>query len=471
MNHSKEILIIDDEKNIHYSFKRLFSQENFNFSSCYDGEEGLNKICNRDWDLVIMDIRMPKIDGLTLLKRAKEKNPKLVIIIITAHGTTETAIEAMKLGAYDYLIKPFNNDEFKSLITKALEDSERMRESIALQVDVDKGINHEEAIIGKSAIMQDVYKTIGQIAEKDINVLITGESGTGKELVSRAIYSHSKRNNAPFLTVNCAAIPDNLLETELFGHEKGAFTGAIYQHIGKFEKSNGGTLFLDEIGDMNLALQAKLLRVLQTGEYERVGGKSLLKTDVRIIAATNKNLDEEVKNARFRQDLYYRLNVITIHLPPLREKKEDIPLLIDFFIRKFSKKYKKEISNLEQNALKKLINYNFPGNIRELENIINRAVVMSSSDILTENDINLSPVLQISKEAVKKDFSELIEKVFDKIIEFPFENREEIFNIIEKTLIIKALDKENGNQVRASNLLGISRNTLRNRIDRYGLTS
>ncbi len=469
MNQKKEILLIDDEKNIHYSFRRIFNHNNFNFTSSYDGQDGMDKLSNQVWDLVIMDIRMPKIDGLTLLKKAKEINPKLVIIIVTAHGTTETAIEAMKLGAYNYLIKPFNNEELKELVLKAIEDSNRMHKDVALP-DEDKQIpEHGDVLIGKSSKMQEVYKTIGQIAEKDVNVLITGESGTGKELVARAIYSHSKRKNALFLAINCAAIPENLLESELFGHEKGSFTGAIYQHVGKFEKSDNGSLFLDEIGDMNLSLQAKLLRVLQTGEFERVGGNRVLKTDVRIIAATNKVLQDEVSKHNFREDLFYRLNVITIHLPPLRERKEDIPILTEFFIQRYCKKYDRDIKSLGDNALKKLMDYHYPGNIRELENIINRAVVVGNSDLLTENDIEPSPTPTQSLDDLKSDFHELMNRVFEKILEVPHEIRDGIFPVIEEILIKKALEKEKGNQVRASNLLGISRNTLRNRIERYNL--
>lgn len=416
-----------------------------------------------------MDIRMPKMDGLKVLKTAKENNPKLVVIIVTAHGTTETAIEAMKLGAYDYMIKPFDIDALKELVLKAIDDSLRMREDINFQ-DQDHEVDiNKEMIIGKSSKMQVVYKTIGQIAEKDVNVLITGESGTGKELIARAIYTHSKRSKGPYLAVNCAAIPENLLESELFGHEKGSFTGAIYQHIGKFEKSNGGTLFLDEIGDLDLSLQAKLLRVLQTGEFERVGGNKVIKVNVRILAATNKNLLEEVNENRFREDLLYRLNVITIELPPLRDRKDDIPLLVDFFLKKFCNKYEKEIKQITDSALNKLLSYNFPGNIRELENIINRAVVVCNSDILSDHDIKLDSTGLNFTPHFKDDFNELMDKVFDKILESPQESREEIFPLIEEILIRKALEKENGNQVRASNLLGISRNTLRNRIERYNL--
>ncbi len=470
MINEKKILLIDDEKNIHYSFKRLFKNESYSFASCFDGEEGLKKMTDHDWDLVIMDIRMPKMDGLTLLKKAKEENPKLVIIIVTAHGTTETAIEAMKLGAYDYLIKPFDIDELQKLVKKALSDSEMMREDVSFQTAEEIPSAGKEVIIGQSPKMQAVYKTIGQIAEKKVNVLITGESGTGKELVARSIYTHSNRSHTIFLALNCAAIPENLLESELFGHEKGSFTGATSQHIGKFEKSNGGTLFLDEIGDLDLSLQAKLLRILQSGEFERIGGNKVIKSDVRIIAATNKNLYEEVQNNSFREDLFYRLNVINIHLAPLRERQEDIRLLAKFFIQRYCQRYEKKAKIFTDKAFNKLQNYTFPGNVRELENIINRSVVVSTSDYVTDQDIEFTPMNQPSIEYIKKDFGELIEKVFDKILEIPQEARSEIFSIIEEILIKKALEKENGNQVRASNLLGISRNTLRNRIERYNLS-
>lgn len=460
-----KVLLIDDEKNMHYSFKRLFSNENIEFTSCYDGEEGLKAVTQGHWDLVITDVKMPLMDGLTLLQKAKNENPKVLFIVITAHGTTDTAIEAMKFGAYDYILKPFDNEKLKELVLRAVQESRNMRDVVEVSPVSEEISYDKDVIIGNSPQMQEIYKIIGQVANKEVTVLITGESGTGKELIARAVYSHSLRKDKIFSVVNCAAIPENLLESELFGHEKGAYTGAINLHIGKFEKTEGGTLFLDEIGEMSPKLQAKLLRVLQSGDFERIGGKDVIKSDVRIIAATNKQLQKEVELGNFREDLYYRLNVVNIHLPPLRERKNDVPILIDYFIKRFSQKYSKKINGMGDLAREKLLKYNFPGNIRELQNIINRAIVVSTSDILTEKEITFlaqkdSPV------PFSQNIDELIERLFQEIIQLPDSQKEGVFPIIERMLINKALNATKNNQVRAAKLLGISRNTLRNRIEK-----
>lgn len=463
-----KILLIDDEKNIHYSFKRLFTNENVEFSSCYDGEEGLKRVNEKEWDLVITDIRMPKLDGLTLLQKIKENNPKLLVIVITAHGTMDTAIEAMKFGAYDYLVKPFDNDRLKELVIKALHESKQMKSAVEVMSDIPETSSDNDVIIGVSSQMQEIYKMIGQVASKEITVLVTGESGTGKELIARAIYSHSQRKDKIFTAVNCAAIPENLLESELFGHEKGSFTGADSLHIGRFENTKGGTLFLDEIGDMSFNLQAKLLRVLQTGDFQRVGGNDLIKTDVRIITATNKELKKEVEKGNFREDLYYRLNVVNIHLPPLRNRKNDIKMLIEYFVKRFSSKYEKQITGISETAKQKLLDYNYPGNVRELENIINRAVVVASSDLLTEKEIKIVKEEKTSK-AFENSINVLIDKLLKEILSVSEEHREEVFPTIEKLLIEKVLEKTGNNQVKTSKMLGISRNTLRKRMERYGL--
>ena len=460
-----KVLLIDDEKNMHYSFKRLFSNENIEFTSCYDGEEGLKAVTQGRWDLVITDVKMPLMDGLTLLQKAKSENPKVLFIVITAHGTTDTAIEAMKFGAYDYILKPFDNEKLKELVLRAVQESRNMRDVVEVSPVSEEISYDKDVIIGNSPQMQEIYKIIGQVANKEVTVLITGESGTGKELIARAVYSHSLRKDKIFSVVNCAAIPENLLESELFGHEKGAYTGAINLHIGKFEKTEGGTLFLDAIGGMSPKLQAKLLRVLQSGDFERIGGKDVIKSDVRIIAATNKQLQKEVELGNFREDLYYRLNVVNIHLPPLRERKNDVPILIDYFIKRFSQKYSKKINGMGDLAREKLLKYNFPGNIRELQNIINRAIVVSTSDILTEKEITfLAP--KDSPVPFSQNIDELIERLFQEIIQLPDSQKEGVFPIIEKMLINKALIATKNNQVRAAKLLGISRNTLRNRIEK-----
>jgi DNA-binding NtrC family response regulator len=465
-----KILLIDDEKNMHYSFNRLFSNDNLEFVSCYDGEEGLEKLEKESFELIITDIRMPKVNGLDFLKTAKEKNPKILIIVMTAHGTTDTAIEAMKLGAYDYILKPFDNIKLKNLVLSAVKESKSMKNSVEVSTESLNDVDTEsDIIIGASDEMQNIYKSIGQVANKEVTVLITGESGTGKELVARAIYSHSLRKDKIFSVVNCAAIPENLLESELFGHEKGAFTGATSLHIGKFEKTKSGTLFLDEIGELNLSLQAKLLRVLQFGQFDRLGGNEVIKSDVRIIAATNRNLKKDVEEGKFREDLFYRLNIVNIHLPPLRDRKDDIPVLIDFFLKRFSKKYQKHVKGIGERALKKLSTYNYPGNVRELENIINRATIICASDIITEKEIMfLSEGYQVN--SFPKGVEGLVSKLFDEILAVPESYKEGIFPAIEELLIKKALEATGGNQVKASSLLGISRNTLRNRMERFGIS-
>jgi DNA-binding NtrC family response regulator len=328
-----KLLLIDDEADVQYSFRRIFDAPDLELHTASSGEEGLRRIAELRPDLVITDIRMAGINGLETLRRIRQLDPRLPVILMTAYGTTQMAIEAMKLGAFDYLLKPFDVPKLKQLVLDALKASRDMRQTVALGPQLEPQ-DYDQGVIGRSEPMQNVFKLIGQVSLTDATVLVTGESGTGKELVARAIYHNSRRGQQPFVAINCAAIPENLLESELFGHEKGAFTGASQQRIGKFEQCNGGTLFLDEIGDMSPATQTKILRVLQNGMFERVGGNSAVKVDVRIIAATNKPLEEAVAARQFREDLFYRLNVVRILMPPLRERREDIPLLVDYFLRK-----------------------------------------------------------------------------------------------------------------------------------------
>jgi two-component system nitrogen regulation response regulator GlnG len=330
-----KLLLIDDEADVQYSFRRIFDSPDLELHTASSGEEGLRLISQVKPDLVISDIRMAGINGLETLRRIRQLDPKLPVILMTAYGTTQTAIEAMKLGAYDYQLKPFDVPKLKSLVANALKAARDMRQAVMLQPMLEAE-DYDVGVVGRSDMMQNVFKLIGQVAATDATVLVTGESGTGKELVARSIYSYSRRSDKPFLAINCAAIPDNLLESELFGHEKGAFTGATQQRIGKFEQCDGGTLFLDEIGDMSPATQTKMLRILQSGTFERVGGNETIRVDVRVIAATNKNLEEEVARKQFREDLFYRLNVVRIHMPPLRERRSDVRLLVDYFLRKLA---------------------------------------------------------------------------------------------------------------------------------------
>ncbi|MFZ2357362.1 MAG: sigma-54 dependent transcriptional regulator, partial [Candidatus Omnitrophota bacterium] len=365
-----KILIVDDEKNVLSSFKKVFSQEGYNIVSAGNAEEGLSCAQKDAFDLLIMDIRMPGISGLEAFSRFKEIDSKMPIIIMTAFGTTETAIETMQKGAFDYVLKPFDVPKMKELIEKALAASKIMKTEVSFEANAQAG---GERIIGFSAPMQEIYKTIGQVAASDVTILLRGESGTGKELIARAIYSHSNRKNKPFLVINSAAIPETLLESELFGYEKGAFTDARERRIGKLEQCNGGTIFLDEIGDMPVSIQTKILRVLEDKSFERLGGNKTITVDVRLITATNKNIEALIKEEKFREDLYYRLNVVTVKLPLLRERKEDIPKLAEYFLSRYNKELNKEVARISPEALTILEQYDWPGNVRELENVIKKA--------------------------------------------------------------------------------------------------
>src|SRR3974390_1269572 len=356
-----KLLLIDDEADVQYSFQRIFDSPELELTTASSGEEGLRIIPRLKPDLVIMDVRMGGMSGLETLRRIRQMDSKLLVILMTAYGTTQTAIEAMKLGAYDYLLKPFDVPKLKEIVANALKAARDMRQVVSYQPLLETE-DYELGIVGRSEPMQRVFKLIGQLAASDATALITGESGTGKELVARAIYHHSDRNARPFLAVNCAAIPEQLLESELFGHERGAFTGAAMQRIGKFEQCNRGTLFLDEIGDMTPATQTKILRVWQSGPFERVGGNTPIKVDVRIIAATNKPLEQAVAARQFREDLFYRLNVVRIHIPALRERKEDVRLLVNYFLKKFAKDQQQAPKSVGPGVVKALEKYHWPGN-------------------------------------------------------------------------------------------------------------
>src|SRR6266567_505344 len=380
------LLLIDDEADVQYSFRRIFDSPEIELETASSGEEGLKVLARARPDLVIMDVRMGGLNGLETLRRIRQTDAKLPVIMMTAYGTTQTAIEAMKLGAYDYLLKPFDVPKLKQIVLAALKAARDMKQVVSYQPLLESE-DYDLGIVGRSEGMQNVFKLIGQLAGSDATALITGESGTGKELVARAIYHHSRRNGRSFLAINCAAIPENLLESELFGHEKGAFTGANSQRIGKFEQCDQGTIFLDEIGDMSLATQTKILRVLQSGTFERVGGNQPIKADVRIIAATNKALEQAVAAKQFREDLFYRLNVVRIHIPPLRERREDIPLLVNYFLKKVGHEQKRPTKSVATNVIKALEKYHWPGNVRELENAIRRAHVMAKGDAILLSDL------------------------------------------------------------------------------------
>ncbi|RKY05551.1 sigma-54-dependent Fis family transcriptional regulator [Candidatus Poribacteria bacterium] len=457
------VLVVDDDPSVRYSLKRLFTSRGFEVELARSAEEALSKIKRSSPDAVIMDIRMPGMDGLEALRRIKEIDPKLPVIVATAYGTTDTAIEAVKRGAYDYILKPFDIPTLQDLVQKAVQAGRMMRGYVGLEGE--RVFGEGEMLIGNSPAMQEVYKLIGQVAPTDMTVLIQGESGTGKELVARAIYTHSRRADKPFLPVNCAALPEPLLESELFGHERSALTGAYTRRIGKFEQCDGGTIFLDEIGDMPLSTQAKLMRVLQEGEIQRLGGTESIKVDVRIIAATNKDLKKLIAEGRFREDLYYRLNVVTIKLPPLRERKEDIPLLARYFLERELKRVDKTIIGFDDGAIEKLMEHDWPGNVRELENVIKRAVVVCHEPIITADDILIERVEL--RRVEERSTEELLDELFRRAVESGVNDP---MRWIERELIVRALRRTKGNQSQAARLLGMSRTTLRDKIRSYGIT-
>jgi DNA-binding NtrC family response regulator len=473
-----KLLILDDEQSILQMLKNIFPEEIELFLES-ESEAALRRIAAERPNVAILDINLQGKSGLEVLKEAKKIDPGLAVIMATGYGTTQTAIEAMKLGAYDYLTKPFDIKKMQGIVNKALECNllsrkvryTREAESLAAE-EADTDI-----MIGSSPEMIEIWKMVGKVADSDATILIQGDSGTGKELLARAIYNNSHRRNRPFLAVNCAALPETLLESELFGHEKGAFTDAHSRRIGKFEQCNGGTIFLDEIGEMSLANQGKLLRVLENQEFERVGGNETIRVDVRVIAATNKSLVSSVKEKSFRIDLFYRLRVVSFYLPPLRDRVEDIPLLVNMFLIMFSRKYSKKMKGIAPEALDMLISHHWEGNIRELKNVINSATVFSKSEILMPEDFESflqakTGTKEIDLEKVVDDyytvFWNILEPMFDRVC---LKNRGAVYDNInmglEKALIHMAMEKSAKNQVLAAKLLGISRNTLRDRLERY----
>ena len=474
-----KLLLIDDEDDVRYSFKRIFESPDLDLETAASGEEGLEVIKSFQPDLVLMDVRMGGINGLETLRRIRQDDAKLPVIMMTAYGTTQTAIDAMKLGAYDYLLKPFDVPKLKQIVADALKAARDMRQVVACEPLLETE-DYDLGIVGRSQPMQEVFKMIGQLAGSDATALVTGESGTGKELVARAIYHNSRRNDKSYLPINCAAIPENLLESELFGHEKGSFTGAISQRIGKFEQCDKGTLFLDEIGDMTLSTQAKILRVLQSGTIERVGGNKPIVVDVRIIAATNKRLEEAVASREFREDLFYRLNVVRVSLPTLRERREDIPLLIDYFLKTISSAEGRKPKSILEDAQERLMQHDWPGNVRELENVIRRTIVMAKGEAIRADDLptdirsvgrNSAGTTQALGQAEPPlaaaiDLGTISAKLFHWAKERP---DIAVLPAVERELIAHALRETNGNQVRAAKLLGITRATLRKRIEKFSI--
>jgi len=455
-----KILVADDEKSMRELLDIMLKKEGYKITLASNGEEVMKLIEKDIFDLALVDIRMPRQDGISVLKRIKAVSPETIVIMMTAYASADTAIKAMKEGAYDYITKPFKIDEIKIIIQNALEKKHLEHENLLLKKVV-RDRYHFENLVGQSSKMLELYDLMEKVAPTKTNILITGESGTGKELVAKAIHYNSPRKDKPFVTLNCGAIPESLIESELFGHMKGAFTDAITTKKGLFEVADEGTLFLDEISELPLMMQVKLLRVLQDREFKRVGGTEDIRVDVRIISATNKDLEEAVRAKQFREDLFYRLNVIQIKLPTLRERKEDIPLLAGHFLNRYAEELGKQISQISPDALRILIQYDYTGNVRELQNIIERAVALEISQELTPS--NLSSYLE--------EQSLNLHKRRGLDLEIPNEgiDLEKIVEDIERTLLVKALDRTKGIKKKAAELLHINFRSMRYRLEKYGL--
>jgi DNA-binding NtrC family response regulator len=476
-----KLLLVDDEADVQYSFQRIFASPEIELTTASSGEEALRLIPKVEPDLVIMDNRMgPGITGLETLRRIRQNDPKLLVILMTAYGTTQTTIEAMKLGAYDYLLKPFDVVKLRELVSKALKAARDVRQAAREQFKTEAGHDLlqpedlQSEMVGQSEKMREVLKLIGQFAATDTSVLITGESGTGKELVARTIWHHSDRKDGPFIAINCAAIPEQLLESELFGHERGAFTGAVNQRIGKFEQGRGGVVFLDEIGDMTPATQTKLLRVLQSRRFERVGSNVPITADVRVIAATNKDLQKASREGQFREDLLYRLQGVAIQLPSLRDRKEDLPLLIKYLLHKIAGGPDSTPKSIAKSAVRKLEHYHWPGNVRELESVLRHACVVSQGDVILLEDLPAEiagktaaqTAAALPGESVPDDVAQMARQLFAWARRDP---RLKIIPAVERELVVQALKETSNNQVHAAKLLGITRATLRKRVQKFGI--
>jgi len=442
------ILIIDDDESIRDSCSQVLKKEGYKAKAAQDGNEGLNIFKQEFFHLVLLDLKLPGLDGMEILSRIKEKYADTPVIIITGYASIESAVEAMKRGAFNYLTKPFSPDQLRITVKKALDSRKIFFENIYLREELEKK-SEFDMVIGKSKAMQKVMDIVRRVSSSESTVLITGESGTGKELLAREIHNHSPRKNAPFVVVDCGALVETLFESELFGHVKGSFTGAHETKHGRFEVANGGTIFLDEISNISLNIQAKLLRVIQEREITRVGGTRPIKVDVRILAATNENLAELVKKGKFREDLFYRLSVVPIHLPSLRERKDDTPLLVDHFLQRYNKRARKKISTISAAVKKALMEYDWPGNIRELENTIERAVVLSKGDEIELEDLVYHGISSSSS------------------LFHPAGGKYKSLDELEKEYIKTVLQAEHGNKSKSAKILGIDRKTLNSKVKKY----
>lgn len=467
------ILTVDDDRAVHHLIRRVLEDRALEVCSASSISEALDKVSTESPSVVLLDVVLPDGSGLSLVQRLRELDPRLPVIIITSHDTSETAIEAMKLGAFDFLPKPIDVERLNHMVGEALES----RRMMTVPVAMDELLSPEEhdPFIGRCAAMQSVFKAIGRVAAQNVSVLILGESGTGKELVARAIYQHSERADGPFLAVNCAALTETLLESELFGHEKGAFTGAHTRRIGKFEQCSGGTIFLDEVGDMSPSVQGKVLRLLQEQRFERVGGNETIETDVRIISATNQDLEQMCRESKFREDLFYRLNGYTIELPPLRERGDDRILLIEHFLARLAKELRKDIRGVASDVRTKLLNYHWPGNVRELEGALRRAILYCSGSVLLASslprELLSEPDAMSEKEVNQASPDQALKSLIAQLLETnPEDLYAEVLELMETQLITMVLQKSEGNQSEASRILGITRGSLRNKIRSLGIS-
>ncbi len=447
------ILIVEDEAKMRRILEIMLSEDGYRIDTAEDGLKALSLCEKNSYSLIVTDLKMAPMDGLTLMKKLRKVSPDIPVIVVTAFGSVETAVEAMKEGAFDYITKPFDREEIRILVSKALSYGSLRKENTYLREEVRRRATFED-FVGNSPNMREIYALAGRVAGTNSTVLITGESGTGKDLLARAIHHASQRNNGPFIAINCASIPETLLESELFGFEKGAFSGADHMKPGRIEIAEHGTLFLDEIGDMPHSLQAKLLRVLQERSFERLGGTKTIEVDVRIMAATNKNISALVQEGRFRDDLFYRLSVFPIHIPPLRERRDDISLLAVYFLRRFNEEMGKSVQGFSEDALNMLVSYVWPGNVREFQNIVERAVILCKGSEISHGDILLGAGAPLDPH---HKYCSLIPPEGISLEE------------VEKGLIVAALQMTGNNQVKAANLLKITRNTLRYRMEKFGI--
>jgi nitrogen regulation protein NR(I) len=461
------ILLIEDDPGITLTLQRLLSSEGHEVTVEKRGDSGLQRATSEPFDLVLTDLKLPGVYGLDLIKQLRAAKPRLPIVVMTAHGTTETAIEATKLGAFEYLVKPFEMPELLEVISKALATSRLMSEPVSLGVEG----HTRDTIVGTSRGMQEIYKEIGRAAAKPVNVLICGETGSGKELVARALYQHSERAEGPFIAINCAAIPETLLESELFGHERGAFTGAEARRIGRFEQAHGGTLFLDEIGDMTLGTQVKLVRVLQDRLVQRLGGKETIPVDVRVIAATHRDLERAIQEKQFREDLFYRLSVVTIRLPALRERREDIPQLLRYFLKKHGESLGVSEPAIHPDAIEFLQTQSWPGNVRELENVVRKVLLLAGEYTISVDHVRAATARAASTEqsndqSLRDYAASLLTAALRGEVQ---RSHARLLEAAEQEIIRQAIHLTHGNQLQAARLLGISRLTLREKLTQLGL--